>query len=319
MADLRRSQDASAFDTQAFIALLAALDAKQPKERDEEATVSMTPTEAPTAALSAAPLTPPWRRPKDVHNDAEWSDGEAWLASHGPAEVEGSAGVALGSYWQDDFGVESANDASYGKGQGRADVECSANDASYGKGQGRADVECSAGDAGSQEWQGHSNEDGSVEDAWYRDWQDPPDEEFASDVSDDEDEGRHEASSSAATARVLETHGQKRFRYVGLDEQQSLAMERVAAQEFGLRWQDRGPYAREGCEQPLFWRNQKYRPNSGKYSNNGGVNKRERALYYKWLANYRRGARKQEEDERFLPMLEAKRNVASGPFRRSDA
>jgi hypothetical protein len=105
MADLRRSQDASAFDTKAFIALCAELDAKQHKQRDEEATVSKTPTEAPTAALSAVPLTPPWRRPKDVHNDEACSDGEAWLASHGPAEVEGSAGVALGSYWQDDMGV----------------------------------------------------------------------------------------------------------------------------------------------------------------------------------------------------------------------
>jgi hypothetical protein len=236
MADLRRSQDASAFDTKVFIALCAELDAKQHNQRDEEATVSKTPTEAPTAALSAFPLTPPWRGPKDVHNDESCSDGEAWLASHGPAEV--------GSYWQDDFGVESANDASYGKWQGRADVECSANDASYGKWQGRADVECSAGDAGSQEWQGHSNEDGSDELAWYRDWQDPPQEEFASDDSDDEDEGRHEASSSAATARVLEAHGQKRFRYVSYDECRDLALERADSEKNGLRWQECGPYVR---------------------------------------------------------------------------
>ena len=121
MADLVSFPDASAYDKQAFIALLAELDAKQAKEDVEEATVAMTPTEAPAAALSAAPLAPPWRGPKDEHKDEEWFDGEAWVALDGPA--------ALGSYWQDDFGVGSANDASYGKGQGRADVECSAVDA----------------------------------------------------------------------------------------------------------------------------------------------------------------------------------------------
>jgi hypothetical protein len=47
--------------------------------------------------------------------------------------------------------------------------------------------------------------------------------------------------------------------------------------------------------------------------------KRERAEYCKWLGQYRQGARKEEEDARFLPMLEAKRCATAGPFRRFDA
>jgi hypothetical protein len=96
-------------------------------------------------------------------------------------------------------------------------------------------------------------------------------------------------------------------------------MERAASEKNGVRWQDRGPYAREGCEQPRFWRSQKYRPNTGKYANSGGVHRTDRALYYKWMKNYRHGVRKQVEDERFLPMLDATMNGGNGPFRRSDA
>ena len=50
-----------------------------------------------------------------------------------------------------------------------------------------------------------------------------------------------------------------------------------------------------------------------------GVHKTDRAFYYKWMPNYRQGVRKQEEDERFLPMLDATMNGGNGPFRRSDA
>ena len=92
--------------------------------------------------------------------------------------------------------------------------------------------------------------DRSVEDAWYRDWQGPPDEEFAGDASDDEDEGQHEATSSPGTARVLAMHGQKRFRHVGEDEQRSLRLKKYAADQLGVRWQDRGPTGSEDLEQP---------------------------------------------------------------------
>ena len=272
------------------------------------------------AALSEVPETPPWRMPADADNNHGWGDGVAWAASHGLAEAEGSADVACGSYWKDDFGawygkwegradVEySANDASYVQWQGRADVECS--DTPYGTGQGRADVEWFAGAAESQEWPSWSYEGGPAEEAWYRRCEDTP---------ADEDAGRHVASSSAATSRVLEAHGQKRKRYVSCEEQESLKVERAASEELSLCWQARGPYAAEGEEQPLWWRGQKYRWLSGKYANNGGVNKRERALYYKWMANYRRGLRNAEEDERYLPMLEAKKNLVGGPFRSSNA
>lgn len=56
---------------------------------------------------------------------------------------------------------------------------------------------------------------------------------------------------------------------------QDLRAERAAAEEAGLRWQDRGP-----PEHQPYWRGQKYREGSDRFANRGGRKKEWWSTYY---------------------------------------
>lgn len=107
-------------------------------------------------------------------------------------------------------------------------------------------------------------------------------------------------------------HGQKRFREVSKEEVDFLRREKLMATHLGMTWQDRGP---RGEDAPAYFRGQKQRP-SGKYANSGGKNKNERREYYQWLEKYKGGYSKPDDDDRFLPMLEARQGAdgKAGPF-----
>ena len=56
-----------------------------------------------------------------------------------------------------------------------------------------------------------------------------------------------------------------------MDELLRLRAERAAAEEAGLKWQQRGPPAECLPEGESTWRGQAYRPNTGKWANRGGA------------------------------------------------
>ena len=55
------------------------------------------------------------------------------------------------------------------------------------------------------------------------------------------------------------------------------AVETAMADEHGLSWRERGP---RGEDQPKVWRNQKWRPTSGRYANRGGTRQAEFAALF---------------------------------------
>lgn len=77
------------------------------------------------------------------------------------------------------------------------------------------------------------------------------------------------------------------------------AAERKAAEEAGVRWQERGPPGPEAGG-PQTWRGQSYRANSGKWSNRGGGN-RDWYQHFHFLIRqgFDREAAKTASDERF--------------------
>jgi hypothetical protein len=90
------------------------------------------------------------------------------------------------------------------------------------------------------------------------------------------------------------------------------AAERKAAEEAGLRWQDRGPPGpKDGG--PETWRGQNYRPNSGRWSNRGGGN-RDWYQHFHFLIRqgFDRDAAKTAADERF-PKSKPAAPAASDP------
>jgi len=64
----------------------------------------------------------------------------------------------------------------------------------------------------------------------------------------------------------------------------SYRSEEVVAREMGVPWQMRGPPPPEEDSEHVLWRGQRYRPESGKWANRGGVNR-------EWYAEYYRGLR----------------------------
>ena len=77
------------------------------------------------------------------------------------------------------------------------------------------------------------------------------------------------------------------------------AAERKAAEEAGVRWQERGPPG-PAAGGPETWRGQSYRPNSGRWANRGGGN-RDWYQHFHFLIRqgFDREAAKTASDERF--------------------
>ena len=67
-------------------------------------------------------------------------------------------------------------------------------------------------------------------------------------------------------------------REVSEEELLDLRAEQKAAEEMGLRWQDRGPPP--DLVQGDTWRGQRYRPGTGKWANRGGENKQWYSGFY---------------------------------------